>query len=68
MLSQQDIEHQQHLLREDTYTAWLYQNYTINNGDMLLHYLEDSRTRDLYLREHGLDSNSEFTDDKGNVL
>jgi hypothetical protein len=68
MLSQQDIEEQQFLLKESTYTAWLYENYPIGNGDMLLHYLEDGNTRALYLSEHGLDIDSDFYDDKGNVL
>lgn len=39
---------------ESEYTAWLYMNYTINNGDALIHYLEDGETYDIFLQEMGL--------------
>ena len=39
---------------EEEFTAWLYENYTINNGDALIHYLEDGESYDIFLSEMGL--------------
>lgn len=39
---------------EEEFTAWLYENYTINNGDALIHYLEDGVSYDIFLQEFGL--------------
>lgn len=68
MLTQEEIEEQQHYLKESTFTQWIYNNYPVCNGDMLLEYLDNGNTRAVYLAEHGLDDDAEFTDDKGNVL
>jgi hypothetical protein len=51
---QQQIEHQQYLLNEEAYTKWLYDNYFIGNGDMLVRLLEDADVALTYLAEHGL--------------
>lgn len=53
-------EHIEDLLTIDSYDKWLYQNYTITNGDMLLSYYEDGNTQAKYLREMGLDENLEI--------
>ena len=39
---------------ESEFTAWLYMNYPIGNGDALIHYLEDGVTYDIFLQEMGL--------------
>lgn len=39
---------------EEEFTAWLYNNRIINNGDALIHYLEDGYTYQLFLDELGL--------------
>lgn len=39
---------------ESEYTAWLYMNYPIYNGDALVHYLEDTTVYDIFLNEMGL--------------
>jgi hypothetical protein len=39
---------------EDEYIRWLYHNYTIPNGDVLISYLEDGFTYDKFLKELGL--------------
>lgn len=39
---------------EDEFTQWLYQQYPINNGDALIHYLEDGVSYDIFLAEMGL--------------
>jgi hypothetical protein len=40
---------------EDEFTVWLYNNYTITNGDMLVEYLEDGISYDDFLNEMGLE-------------
>lgn len=39
---------------EEEFTQWLYTKYPINNGDALIHYLEDMMTYELFLNEMGL--------------
>lgn len=39
---------------EQAFIEWLYENYTINNGDALIHYLEDGESYDIFLQEFGL--------------
>ena len=39
---------------EAEFTNWLYKNYTINNGDALIYYLEDGETYNIFLQEMGL--------------
>lgn len=39
---------------EDEFTAWLYENRSIGNGDALIHYLEDGVTYEVFLSEMGL--------------
>ena len=53
----------QDLLRESSFIEWLYKNYSIGNGDMLISYLENGHTFDTYLKEHGLSPDSELTKD-----
>ena len=38
---------------EDEFIAWLYENYTIGNGDTLIKYLEDGVSYDLFLIDMG---------------
>lgn len=40
---------------EEEFTAWLYENRSIGNGDALIHYLEDGITYDLFLSDMGLE-------------
>jgi hypothetical protein len=40
---------------EDEFTAWLYANVSIPNGDVLIQYLEDGYTYDAFLSEMGLE-------------
>ena len=47
---------------EEEFTQWLYTQYSINNGDALIHYLEDGESivfsfffYDIFLAEMGLD-------------
>lgn len=39
---------------EVEFTEWLYNNYSIFNGDALIHYLEDYDTYATFLNETGL--------------
>jgi hypothetical protein len=38
---------------EDEYINWLYAQYSINNGDTLIKYLEDGDTYNTFLDETG---------------
>lgn len=55
--AQQELDY---LLSAKGYDDWLYKNYTITNGDMLLSYYESGDVQLKYLREHGLPDNSEI--------
>ncbi|NDB59195.1 hypothetical protein EB001_12185 [bacterium] len=37
---------------EEEFLAWLYDNYNIGNGDMLLHYLEDGGYFEDWFKDH----------------
>jgi hypothetical protein len=39
---------------ETEFTAWLFANYAIYNGDALIAYLEDGVTYETFLAETGL--------------
>ena len=40
---------------EEEFTAWLYENFTINNDDALIHHLKDGQNYDTFLFEMGLE-------------
>lgn len=45
---------------EDKYTAWLYENYSIGNGDMLIRLLEDMTVFDKFLSDNDLPPDTEL--------
>jgi hypothetical protein len=61
-LQQEEQQQIEQLLTADAFTKWLYENYTINNGDMLLDRYEDGCTQLKYFHDMGLPSDSEIKD------
>lgn len=57
---QQEVLEQEALLTEEAYSKWLYENYSIWNGDRLISLLEDGCTQEKYLRDMGLPIDSEI--------
>ena len=44
----------------DKFSAWLYDNYAIGNGDMLLSLAENTSVQEIFLREHNLPLETEL--------
>lgn len=40
---------------EEQFIEWLYENFTISNGEALCSYLEDGDTYNTFLAENGLE-------------
>jgi hypothetical protein len=57
MSTQEELEEMDYLLSVEAYDKWLYANYPIYNGDMLLSLYESGDVEAKYLREHGLPDN-----------
>jgi hypothetical protein len=52
---------QEYLSSMESYRVWLYDNYPINNGDMLLQLEESAVAQIRYLQEHNLPIDTELT-------
>ena len=60
MNTQAELEHIAYLSTAESFNAWLYENYAIGNGDMLLGLTENTNVQEIFLREHNLPLETEL--------
>jgi hypothetical protein len=50
----------EYLCSQESFDKWLYENYSINNGDMLIALYEDTSVSDKYIKDKGLPADIEL--------